>query len=227
MSDDVKPTRRYEGARRQEQARQTRRAMLTAARDLFLERRFAGTTLAMVADAAGVSVQNVYKVFGNKAGLVKAVFDVSIAGDDEPVAVRDRESISAVRAEPDPGRKLLLYGRHLAGVGPRIMPLLLVVRDAAATDEAAAEAWAVLQDERLTGMGLFADALSRDGHLRPGVSRDEARDVLWAHNSLELWDLLVTQRGWAADQYGQWIGRQLAAALLSPGEPDGAGAEGA
>jgi hypothetical protein len=68
------------------------------------------------------------------------------------------------------------------------------VRDAAASDTAAAELWAQLQDKRLTGMARFAADLHHTGQLRVGVSRHEARDVLWTHNSLEVWDLLVAQR---------------------------------
>jgi AcrR family transcriptional regulator len=214
MVQDVNRPRRYESTRRQEQARASRAAMLEAARALFLSHRYAGTSLPMVAEAAGVSLQYVYKVFGNKAGLVKALFDVAIAGDDEPLAVEERASIVAVRAEQDPGRKLELYGQHMASVGPRIMPILLVVRDAAASDPAAADLWAQLQDERLTGMSHLAAELHNAGHLRHGVSRSEARDVLWTHNSLEVWDLLVTQRGWSAKRYGKWISHQLVAALL-------------
>jgi AcrR family transcriptional regulator len=206
--------RSYDSPARDARAHASRAAMLGAARDLFLAHRYAGTTLPMVAEAAGVSLPYVYKVFGNKAGLVKALFDVAIAGDDEPVAVRDRASILAVREEPDPLRKLALYGRHMATAGPRIMPSLLVVRDAAASDSAAAELWADLQAERLTGMAAFAGELATAGHLRDGVSRNEARDVLWAHNSLELWDLLVTQRGWSHSRFGTWLGQQLTAALL-------------
>lgn len=188
--------------------------MLDAAHGLFLEHRYAGTSLPMVAEAAGVSLQYVYKVFANKAGVVKALFDVAIAGDDEPVAVEERASIAAVRAEQDPRRKLELYGQHMAAVGPRIMPILLLVRDAAASDTAAAALWAQLQDERLTGMSRFAADLHAAGHLREGLSRTEARDVLWLYNSLEVWDLLVTQRGWSPKRYSKWVSHQLAAALI-------------
>jgi hypothetical protein len=94
------------------------------------------------------------------------------------------------------------------------MPILLVVRDAAANDVGAADLWADLQAERLAGMTAFAEELHAAGHLRAGVSRHEARDVLWVHNSLELWDLLVVQRGWTPKRLGAWIGDQLAAALL-------------
>jgi hypothetical protein len=63
-------------------------------------------------------------------------------------------------------------------------------------------------------MTAFADHLDRDGHLRPGVTADDARDILWVHNSVELWDLLVNERGWTAGRYGRWVGEQLIAALL-------------
>ena len=78
----------------------------------------------------------------------------------------------------------------------------LVVRDAAVSDAGAAEVWEQLQAERLTGMTMFAEHLDAGGHLRAGVSADEARDVLWAHNSVELWDLLVNQRGWTTSASG-------------------------
>lgn len=215
MSGDVKPSRRtYNSARRQEQAGQTRRAVLEASRRLFLQRGYAATTIGAVATDAGVSPETVYKAFGNKAGLVKAVFDVAIVGDDEPVPLMQREFVRRNMAEPDPRKKLLAYGRHVAEVAPRIGPVQLVVKAAAVTDPGAGAVWEQLQAERLTGMTHFARHLDEGGHLRKGVSVNEARDVLWTHNSVELWDLLVNQRGWAYRRYGRWVGQQLVAALL-------------
>jgi AcrR family transcriptional regulator len=214
MSEEVKPVRAYNSSRREEQARQTRRVVLNAARHRFLADGYAATTIAGVAGDAGVSVETVYKAFGNKAGLVKAVFDVAVAGDDEPVPLMQREVIRRIQAEPDPRRKILAYGKHLTEVGPRVGPIQLVVRDAAASDAAAAGVWEKLQEERLVGMTAFARHLADGAHLRKGVSVDEARDVLWTHISLELWDLLVCQRGWTNRRYGRWVAQQLIAALL-------------
>lgn len=214
MSDDVKTRRAYNSAARQEQARRTRRAIVQSARDEFLERGFSATTMAVIATRAGVSVQTVYKAFGNKAGLVKAVFDTAIAGDDEPTPMLERTQLMRARAEPDPRRKLVLYGRFLTAVAPRHVPIQLLVRDAAATDQEAAAAWENLQQERLQGMARFAKSLHDEGHLREGVSAREARDVLWTYNSAELFQLLVLQRGWTPRRYGTWIAHQLIAALL-------------
>ena len=181
---------------------------------LFLEHGYAATTMKMVAAEARVSTQSVYQVFGNKPGLVKALFDVAIVGDDQPIPMMEREFVQGNMAEPDPRKKLISYGAHLAEIGPRVQPISLIVRDAAAADATAGEVWQQMQEERLTGMTHFARHLRSGKYLRAGVSEAEARDVLWTHNSTELWDLLVNQRRWTAKRYGQWIGNQLIAALL-------------
>jgi AcrR family transcriptional regulator len=199
MSPDVKPVRRYDSSRRQEQARHNRSAILEAARRMFLERGFAGTTMPDIAAAAGVSVQTVYKAF---------------AGDDEPVPMTERASLRRVRDEPDPRRQLELYGEHLAAVAPRHVPIQLVILSAAATDPEAGKVWRELQAERLRGMSLFARSLHAAGHLRSGVSATEARDVLWTYNSAELFQLLVIERGWSPGRYGRWVAAALTAALL-------------
>src|SRR6476469_10272994 len=144
---DVKGRRRYDSSGRQEQARRNRMAILDAARRSFLDVGYAATTMRAGAAEAGVSVETVYKAFGNKAGLVKAVFDVAVVGDDEPVPLMEREFVRRNRAEPDPRKKLQAYGAHLARTIPRAGPVQLVVRDAAAGDAGAAEVWEQLQRE--------------------------------------------------------------------------------
>lgn len=214
MVSPVKAKRTYDSTRRQELARRNRTVMVRSATALFLERGFAATTMADVAEASGGSVQNVYKVFNNKVGLAKAVFDLAIAGDDEAKPMVERPSLLKVREEQDPRRKLMLYGDHLAAVAPRHVPFQLVILDAAASDADAAQVWAMLQAERLRGMSMFADDLAAGGHLRAGVTATEARDVLWTYNSAELYRLLVIDRRWSAKRYGRWIAQALTAALL-------------
>lgn len=209
----VKP-RPYNSSRRQEQARLTRRAILNAARELFLERGYADTTMGAVAKDAGVSTETIYKAFRNKPGLVKALFDVAIVGDDEPIPMLDRDRTHEIRAEPDARKKLVMYGQHLSEAGPRAARIQLLIRSAAATDTEAAVVWNRMAEERLIGMMRLAQDLHDGGHLRPGISVDDARDVLWTCNSVEIYDLLVLQRGWSADRYGRWVAEAMIAALL-------------
>lgn len=218
MSDPVKPgpRRAYSSPIRQEQARRTRLAVLHAARDLFLHEGFAATTIPAVANRASVSVQTVHKVFGTKARLAKAVFDLAIAGDDESVAMVDRPLLRRVREATVTHEKLRLYGEHLAQTAPHHVPFQLVIRDAAGSDPEAAAVWAELQDERLRGMTMFAKDLAAGGHLREGIRASAARDVLWAYSSAELFDLLVGQRRWTPKRYGRWVAEALISALAPP-----------
>jgi hypothetical protein len=146
--------------------------------------------------------------------LAKAVFDVAMAGDDEAVPMLQRASLGRVQNEADPRAKFRLYGEFLAQVAPRHVPVQLVIRDAAGSDPDARAVWAELQAERLRGMTLFARALHDEGHLRPGISTNEARDVLWTYNSAELFQLLVIERGWSPKRYGRWVADALIAALI-------------
>jgi AcrR family transcriptional regulator len=222
MSEDVKPRRRYDSTRRQAQAAQTRRDILDAAHRLFLERGYAGTTLAAIATAAGVVVETIYRAYGSKAELCRAVVRAAVAGgtDRAQVPVEQRPAIAAVIAEPDPHRQLLLYAATQPGIHARAGPLLRVLIGAAATDPQLAELWAQIEQERLQGMGRFARLLADRGVLRPGLPVTEARDLLWTLNSLAVHDLLVLQRGWSPDRYRDWLAAALARELLPDQPPD-------
>jgi AcrR family transcriptional regulator len=211
-SDNSLPTRRYDSTRRREQAQRNRQAMLAAARQRFLAQGYAATTIAEIARDAAVSVETVYKAFTNKAGVLKALFDVSVAGDDEPIPMVQRDVIQQVADEPDAARKLEMYAEHLAAIMPRSAPIQLLARDGAASSPDAAEVWQQTRQETLTGMTMFASSLAATGRLR--VSAREARDVLWTYHAPELYELLVLERGWSAGRYGKFIARALIDALL-------------
>jgi hypothetical protein len=141
---------------------------------------------------------------------------VAVAGDDEDVALMDREDgfVARNRAENDPRKKLMMFGAHIAESMHNTGPIQIAVRAAAATDPAAAEVWHQMGHEKLTGMTAFAENLKRGKHLRRGVTAEDARDVLWTFLSVEVWELLVGGRGWSDERFGKWVGEQLIAALL-------------
>jgi AcrR family transcriptional regulator len=221
MSEDVKPRRRYDSTRRQAQAAQTRQDILDAAHRLFLDRGYAGTTLAAIATAAGVVVETIYRAYGSKAELFKAVVRAAVAGGAAraQVPVEQRPAIAAVIAETDPHRQLELYAATQPGIHARAGPLLRVLIGAAATDPELAELWTQIEDERLAGMGRFAQLLADRGVLRPGLSVQEARDLLWTLNALTVHDLLVVQRGWSPERYRDWLAGALARELLPDRRP--------
>lgn len=214
MSSRVKGARPYDSSRRKVQARQTRRVILEVARARFLERGYTATTVGEIAAMAGVSVETVYKAFGNKAGLLKAMFDVAIVGDDEPIPLQQREMVSRIQAEPDGRKKLHIYGVAYAERAERAVPVQLLVRDAAASDAAARAVLVQLNDERLAGMTAFSRHLADSKVLRKGVRADDALDVLWLFTAPEVYERLVIERRWSTKRFGQWITQQLEAALL-------------
>jgi AcrR family transcriptional regulator len=207
-------TRSYDSSRRRSQARDNRARVVDAARRRFLDDGYAATTLAAVAADADVSVETIYKAFGNKAGLLKAIFDVAVTGDDAPVPVMERDWVAEIAAEPDAGEKLRHYAVQLATSMPRTAPIQLLIRGVAPLDRDIDGVWRQMQAERLTGMTAFATHLHDSGSLRRGCTVDEARDVLWTYNSVELYDLLVIERGWSVDRYRDFVIDALAAALL-------------
>jgi AcrR family transcriptional regulator len=211
------PPRRYSTVLRAEQTALTRRRVVDAARRLFVERGYAGTTIGAVAQAAGVSVQTVYNVVGGKATLLKAVYDVTLAGDDDPVPIGQRPEFRAV-VEASTGRACLAaYSTVGRVLGERVSSLVTVLAaQAAAGDPDLAAFVATIEGERATGTRNVAAHVARRFGLRDGLDVDAAADVLWALTAPDLADRLVTRRGWGWDRFERWLGTAMADALLGP-----------
>ena len=206
--------RSYDASGRREQARARRRAVVVAAKALFERDGFRLTTITAVAERAGVSAESIYKGFGTKAALAKAVFDFVIAGDDEPLPVWRRSEADTIRAEPDVRRKIMLYSRGLAARQQRSAKVQILIRDGGHTDQTLTVLWQQLLAERLNGMTMLGRHLIESGQLREGIELDEVRDVLWTYTAVELYELLVVERGWPLDRYADWIGQAITAALV-------------
>jgi AcrR family transcriptional regulator len=213
---EVKSRRRYDSSRRAEQARQTRSAVVEVARRRFLADGFGATTIAAIAAEARVSVETVYKSFGGKPGLVRAVCESALAGQGEVHAQTRSDELQA--GQPDPRKIIRGFGDLSAEVAPLISPILLLVRAAAAADPEMAGLRAELEQGRLSRMTGNADRLAAAGHLRAGLTAQEAGEVMWAYSSPELYELLVLDRGWPLARYAAFISDAMVAALLAPGE---------
>jgi AcrR family transcriptional regulator len=211
MVTEVK--RSYDASRRREQARARRLATVLAARDLFERDGFRLTTIAAVAARAGVSAESIYKGFGTKAALAKAVFDVTVAGDDEPVPVADRPAMQTMRDEPDLRRKIEMFVRGLAQRQERSAKVQILIRDGRHVDDSLAPVWAKLEDEAVVGMTMLAGHFAASGQLRAGVDADEVRDVLWNYLAIDTYERLVLTRGWPLDRYSEWLSRTIIAAI--------------
>lgn len=209
MDDGVKPAparaRRYHSPRRIEQAAATRHAVLSAARDLFVNNGYTATTIAEIAQVARVSVDTVYATVGRKPALLRELVETAISGTTHAVPPEQRDYVIRIGAASTAREKITIYARAITAIQQRMAPVFLALRDAAATDHDCAALWAEIAARRATNMRTFATELRSTGELRGDLSDDHVADIIWSMNAAEYWDLLVRQRGWSPDQFADWL----------------------
>ena len=214
MSAPVK--RSYNGSRRREQADARRHAVVLAARELFERDGFRATTMAAIAARADVSEISIYKGFGTKAALAKAVFDIAIAGDDARVPIAERASAQAIRDEPNVKRKIAMFAAGLAHRQEQSARVQILIRDGRHVDDSLTPIWEKLQNEGLNGMTILARDLIGTGQLPAATTLDEVRDVLWNYLAIDHYERLVLTQHWTFDHYSRWLTQAMTSALRLP-----------
>ena len=204
------------GGGSQARTRLARRAVVDAARALFLERGYQATTIDAISDRSDVPAATVYRLFSSKLGILKALLDVSIAGDDQALSLQERPQVAALLAEPDPEKLLAGLASITVAINARISDVYRILSSASGSDPAAAALLADYQHRRDDGQGRIARSLARTGALRPGLRERDAADLIHALMSPELYRLLVIDRGWPPERYEQWLARLLVDQLTSP-----------
>lgn len=213
--------RTYRSPTRAEGARQTRRRIVGAAREMFEEKGYAGTTIDAVAAAAGVSRRTVFLSVGSKAELLKTAWDWAVVGDDEPVAMLDRPEVVAMREVTDPVVLVRHWVAQVMGVGGRVAALAGVLVRAVDVDAEAAALQERIDVERRTGVEMFVRHLESVGGLRSGLTVPEAVDMCWILMNPLLQQRLQVERGWTEAALEDWLLRLVSASLLA--DPPGPG----
>lgn len=216
MSEKSRSKRRYDATLRRERAAGTRARIVEAAHRTFLERGYAGATIPRIASEAGVAVETVYRAAPGKAGLLAAAVETALAGgaDNAELPVEQRAGIRRVIEEKDPVRKLQLYAATQPGVYGRAGPLLRVLDEAATSVIELAELRDRYATRRLEGMRKLAAMLAEQRALRAEISPQRAADILVTVCSRANYDSLVTERGWSAEEYQDWVADTLVQTLL-------------
>ena len=174
--------RAYSSPRRAQAARQTKAAILAASRPLFISQGYAGTTVAAIAEDAGVAVDTVYASVGRKPQVFRLP-RVSPVRDGRGGPALERDYVKQIEATSDAVVKLAVYAEAVTSIQGRLAPLFVVVRQAAATEPELAALWTSIAERRLTNMRLFAASLQRTGQLRPELSIEKVADIVWSMNS--------------------------------------------
>ncbi|HEY0869193.1 MAG TPA: helix-turn-helix domain-containing protein [Acidothermaceae bacterium] len=216
MSDDVKAAakRRYSAPQRSAQAAATRRAVLASARELFVQRGYGATTVTDIAAGANVSVDTVYAAVGRKPVVLRELVETALSGADHAVVAQQRDYVVAIRAAPTAREKLTIYATAVVKIQQRLAPVFIALRDAAVDDPACAALWAEISERRARNMREFAADLRETGELRDDLSDDEVADIVWSTNAAEYWVLLVHQRTWTPERFGEWLADTWIRSLL-------------
>lgn len=211
MSQGRRP---YRSALREEQARATRRAVVEAARDLFVELGWSQTTIDAVAERAGVSRRTVFTAVGGKAALLKLALDWALVGDDEPVPMLERPVVAEMERMTDPHALVARWARFVAELEERAAPLAHVLAVAADVDPEAAEVHATSERNRVGGAWSFVSRLETIGGLRPGLTTERAVAAALVLMDPAVHRTLVVEHGWSREEYAAWIERSAVAELV-------------
>lgn len=210
------PNRTYDSSNRARQARETRRRIVEAAARLFVRDGYAATSIAAIAEEAGVAVPTVYAGLRSKAGVLRAVVDLTVRGDDEDAPLASRAEWQELERRADPREQLALFARLHREICDREAAVFAQLEAAAGGDPEATRLLAEHDDRRYTTQTRLARALHRNKRLKPGLAAREAADLIWTIASERTYLALVRDRGWKPERYERWVAEQLEAALLPP-----------
>jgi AcrR family transcriptional regulator len=213
VAKKVKP-RRYDTTNRQLQAAETRRRIFEAAQELFTRDGYVTTTMAAIADHAGVAVQTVYASTKSKRDILKGIIDLAISGEDEQVPVQASSRWHEIEAQPDPRTKLRELARLHRDICVREASVFAIMVDAAGSDPEIRTLMHEMADQRYEDHHRLAKTLEQTGHLRPDRSLRRAADILGALANEQTYLALVRDRRWPTQHYEDWLADQLIAALL-------------
>ncbi len=209
---DVKGTRKYSSAVRDEQAARTRTRILDAASDLFLDRGYARTTIKDIADQAGVARDTVYAVFGSKARVLTALIDLRLVPDGSVASARERPEALAVRDEIDQRKQIELFASFIAGISTQLRPVFEILRTASAVEPDMANVFQEMDRYRMMNMQTYAKWIAARGPLR--VSTRRAGEIIWTLASPDVGRMLCDELGWTQPQHARWLSDTLARTLL-------------
>lgn len=200
---------------RREKAAATRRSILGAAKQLFSEHGYAGTTMQAIADRAGVAVQTVYFVFHTKGELLRQLLLAMRGRPDEPTETMDRYWVDEAMTDTDGRRGIALLVEHGNDIYARVAPFWEAIRQGASTEPDVAETWQQIVEQRRLGIRRIVESFATRDLLQDGLSIDHAADIVYGLHRPETLAVFVIEREWPLDVYKEWSYNLLCQQLLS------------
>lgn len=200
---------------RREKAAATRRNILGAAKQLFSEHGYAGTTMQAIADQADVAVQTVYFVFHTKGELLRQLILAMGGRPNEPTETMDRDWVDEAMTDNDGRRSIALMVEHGNDIYARVAPFWEAIGHGATTEPDVAETWQNIVEQRRLGIRRIVESVAAQDQLREGLSIDHAADIVYGLHRPETLAVFVVERGWSLEDYKEWSYNLLCHQLLS------------
>lgn len=214
MTKQLPQKRKYDSSKRQARALETQAQIIEAAKELFIRNGYTKTTIIAIAKEAGVAPETIYSMFGNKSAILTGTMNGFIPGDGNPVPEFVRASIQEVESERNQNRQIQLFAQRMRRIMEQSASLIEVLRVASKTEADMESLLNKYLQGRFQGMGYFIDCLLANGPLRSRMDKLNATETLWTLTSAEVYTLLVSERGWSADEYEIWLAETLTRLLL-------------
>ncbi len=208
------PRRAYSSDLRAEQASRTRDRVVRAAAAELAEHGYERTTLARVAERAGVSVETV-KANGPKRALLLAAFEVTFAGSEGSESLAARPEGRAVVAADDPRAFLDGFVGLVATANERAAGLWSAFTTAARSDDAVQAELAALLDRRRADLRASVDLLATHGFTLHGP-RERAAETLSYLVAPESYAHFVLGAGWSRAAYRAWLRDAVVRLVAAP-----------
>jgi AcrR family transcriptional regulator len=210
----VTEPRPYRSTLRDEQARSTRRRIVDAGAELFVERGYVPTTIDDLAERAGVSRRTVFTSVGSKADILKLAFDWTLAGDDEPIAIADRPVVRQLMQADDPVDVLEPWIAMNATINQRVSTLYQVLVVAADADPDVASLLATSDAQRSDGARHVAGRIEEVNGLRPDLTVEEASAILDVLIDPRIYRRFIDTHDWTLDSYTRHLQAIATASIL-------------
>jgi AcrR family transcriptional regulator len=215
MTKTIPNKRKYDSSRRKAQALETHTLILEAAKGLFIERGYAGTSIEAIAQKTGVAAETIYSIFGNKKMILSQLAGILVTGNDEnPIPPLVRDQLREVENEKNQNRQIQMFAQRIQMVMSQIAPFLEVMKSAAKTEPEINKMLKKYLDVRFQGMGYFIDCVMANGPLGKNINKLDAVETAWTLTSAEVYNLLTTERDWSAEEYETWLSKTMIRLLL-------------
>ena len=212
-TSEAKQRRKYDNSRRRADAEARQRSIIEAATALFVEQGFGPTTIDQIAATADVSPQTIYATYGSKAAVLFRAIEVAVAGDYDEAPLMD---FAPELTELSEHRSQFAAAAHFVReMHDRVAPLMRVMEGAASTDPSLEESRRRLLHQIRSGCAVWVSQIGPKA-LRPGLSQDQAIDVMFTMQAPHLYSIYTVDLGWTPDQYETWLAHALPHLLLRP-----------